>query len=265
MADTPLLEIRDVHKHFAAIQVLRGVNMTVRAGEVTALVGDNGAGKSTLIKCLAGINQLDGGQIIWEGQPVHIANPKAAAAIGIEFVYQDLALCNNLDIVQNMFLGREKVSGPFLDDEAMEDLARETLAGLNVTTIRSIRQQVSSLSGGQRQSVAVAKAVMWNSKLVVLDEPTAALGVAQTAQVLALVRRLADRGLGVIIISHNLEDVLKVADSIAVLRLGVLVAQPRKDEVSSRELVELITTGRSGTRFPGTPIQSDAASAAVAH
>ncbi|HWV02312.1 MAG TPA: ATP-binding cassette domain-containing protein [Devosia sp.] len=265
MADSPLLEVRDVHKHFAAIQVLRGVNMTVRAGEVTALVGDNGAGKSTLIKCLAGINQLDGGKIIWEGREVHIANPKAAAAIGIEFVYQDLALCNNLDIVQNMFLGRERTSGPFLDDEAMEDLARETLAGLNVTTIRSIRQQVSSLSGGQRQSVAVAKAVMWNSKLVVLDEPTAALGVAQTAQVLALVRRLADRGLGVIIISHNLEDVLKVADSIAVLRLGVLVAQPRKDDVSSRELVELITTGRSGTRFPGTPIQSAAAHAAAAN
>jgi ABC-type sugar transport system ATPase subunit len=261
MADVPLLELRDLRKHFAAIQVLRGVNMTVQAGQVTALVGDNGAGKSTLIKCLAGIHQPDGGHIVWEGREVVVPNPKAASALGIEFVYQDLALCNNLDIVQNMFLGRERVRGVFLDDEAMEDLARETLAGLNVTTIRSIRQQVSSLSGGQRQSVAVAKAVMWNSKLVVLDEPTAALGVAQTAQVLALVRRLADRGLGVIIISHNLEDVLKVADSIAVLRLGVLAAQVAKTEVTTPELVELITTGRSGTRFPGTP----AAPAAAAH
>jgi ABC-type sugar transport system ATPase subunit len=143
----------------------------------------------------------------------------------------------------------------------MEDAARETLGSLNVTTIKSIRQQVSSLSGGQLQSVAVAKAVMWNSKLVVLDEPTAALGVAQTAQVLALVRRLADRGLGVIIISHNLEDVLKVADSIAVLRLGVMTAQPKKSEVSSQELVELITTGRSGTRFPGHVAAAAAATA----
>lgn len=263
MADTPLLEIRDLRKHFAAVQVLRGVNMTAKAGQVTALVGDNGAGKSTLIKCLAGIYQPDGGHIVWEGKEIHVANPKAASEFGLEFVYQDLALCNNLDIVQNMFLGRERRRGLFLDDEAMEDLARETLAGLNVTTIRSIRQQVSSLSGGQRQSVAVAKSVMWNSKLVVLDEPTAALGVAQTAQVLALVRRLADRGLAVIIISHNIEDVLKVADSIAVLRLGVLVAQPDKNDVSSRELVELITVGSSGTRFP--PRQTDAAAAAVQH
>jgi D-xylose transport system ATP-binding protein len=259
MADTPLLELRDIKKRFAAIEVLRGVNMTVKAGQVTALVGDNGAGKSTLIKCLAGIHQIDGGSIVWEGRPVTIPNPKAASAIGIEFVYQDLALCNNLDIVQNMFLGRERRRGLFLDEESMEDAARETLAGLNVTTIRSIRQQVASLSGGQRQSIAVAKSVMWNSKLVVLDEPTAALGVAQTAQVLALVRRLADRGLGVIIISHNLEDVLKVADSVAVLRLGVLVAQPDKADVTSRELVELITTGRSGTRFPGPQAAAPAA------
>ena len=253
MPDTPLLQLRGVKKHFAAVEVLRGVDMTVRAGQVTALVGDNGAGKSTLIKCIAGIHQLDGGALVWEGREVTIANPKAASALGIEFVYQDLALCNNLDIVQNMFLGRERLRGPFLDEESMEDLARETLAGLNVTTIKSIRQQVSSLSGGQRQSVAVAKAVMWNSKLVVLDEPTAALGVAQTAQVLSLVRRLADRGLGVVIISHNLEDVLKVADSIAVLRLGQMVAQPDKNDVTSSELVELITVGRSGTRFPGAP------------
>jgi ABC-type sugar transport system ATPase subunit len=173
-----------------------------------------------------------------------------ASEIGVEFVYQDLALCNNLDVVQNMFLGRERRRGWFLDDESMEAAARETLSGLSVTTLRSVRQKVAGLSGGQRQSIAVAKAVMWNSKLVVLDEPTAALGVAQTRQVLALVRRLADRGLGVVYISHNLEDVLSVADSIAVLRLGALVAQPGKGDVTSRELVELITTGSAGTRFP---------------
>ena len=253
MADTPLLELRGAKKHFAAVEVLRGVDMRVEAGKVTALVGDNGAGKSTLIKCLAGIYQPDGGSIVWEGREVTVANPKAASALGIEFVYQDLALANNLDIVQNMFLGRERVRGLFLDDESMEDAARETLAGLSVTTIKSIRQQVSGLSGGQLQSVAVAKAVMWNSKLVVLDEPTAALGVAQTAQVLALVRRLADRGLAVLLISHNLEAVLKVADSIAILRLGVLVAQPNKTDVTSGQLVELITTGRSSTPFVGMP------------
>jgi ABC-type sugar transport system ATPase subunit len=250
MADPILLELREVRKHFAAVQVLRGVSMTVAAGEVTALIGDNGAGKSTLIKCLAGIYPTDGGSIVWEGKEVSIPSPKAASAIGIEFVYQDLALCNNLDVVQNMFLGRERKRGPFLDEESMEEAARETLRGLSVSTLKSVRQQVSGLSGGQRQSIAVAKAVMWNSKLVVLDEPTAALGVAQTAQVLALVRRLADRGLGVLLISHNLDDVMKVSDSIAVLRLGQLVAQPRKTEISSRELVELMTVGHSGTRWP---------------
>jgi len=253
MAEAPLLELRNVKKRFAAVHVLRGVSMTVRAGAVTALVGDNGAGKSTLIKCVAGVYQFDEGTIVWEGRDVHITSPKVASSVGIEFVYQDLALCNNLDVVQNMFLGRERHRGLFLDDESMEAAGRETLAGLAVTTIRSVRQKVAGLSGGQRQSVAVTKAVMWNSKLVVLDEPTAALGVAQTKQVLALVRRLADRGLGVLFISHNLEDVLKVADSIAVLRLGVLVAQPEKTDVSSHELVELITTGRSGTRFPASP------------
>ena len=247
MAEAPLLELKNIKKRFAAVQVLRGVDMAVSAGEVTALVGDNGAGKSTLIKCLAGINQLDEGSIIWEGHEIHVPNPKAAAVAGIEFVYQDLALCNNLDVVQNMFLGRERRRGLFLDDQSMEAAARTTLASLAVTTVRSVRQKVSGLSGGQRQSVAVAKAVMWNSKLVVLDEPTAALGVAQTKQVLALVRRLADRGLGVLIVSHNLADVLSVADSVAVLRLGALVAQPRATDVNSRELVELITTGQSST------------------
>jgi D-xylose transport system ATP-binding protein len=257
MADAPLLELQNVKKHFAAIQVLRSVSMTARSGQVTALVGDNGAGKSTLIKGLAGIHQFDDGAIIWEGRKVDIPNPRAASAIGIEFVYQDLALCDNLDVVQNMFLGRERHRsmffgrradrGLFLDDGSMEEAARATLKRLSVTTVRSVRQKVAGLSGGQRQSTAVAKAVMWNSKLVVLDEPTAALGVAQTKQVLTLVRTLADRGLGVIFISHNLEDVLKVADSIAVLRLGMLVGQPNRKDVNSQELVELITTGRSSS------------------
>jgi len=256
MSDTPLLELQNIQKHFAAIEVLRGVNLTVRAGQVTALVGDNGAGKSTLIKGIAGIHRFNAGVMLWNGQPISIDSPKKAAETGIEFVYQDLALCNNLDVVQNMFLGRERRRGPFLDDEAMEVAARDTLAGLSVTTLSSVRQKVASLSGGQRQSVAVAKAVMWNSRLVVLDEPTAALGVAQTRQVLALVRRLADRGLAVLLISHNIEDVLRVADSIAVLRLGVTVAQPARSDITGPELIELITIGQSGTRFAAAPSAS---------
>lgn len=250
MPDTPLLELQGIKKNFAAIEVLRGVDLTVRAGQVTALVGDNGAGKSTLIKGVAGILHFNSGIMLWNGSPITIDSPKMAAETGIEFVYQDLALCNNLDVVQNMFLGRERRRGLFLDDESMEGAARETLAGLAVTTIRSVRQKVAGLSGGQRQSVAVAKAVMWNSKLVVLDEPTAALGVAQTRQVLALVRRLADRGLGVLLISHNIEDVLRVADSIAVLRLGVMIAQPDRKDITGPELIELITIGQSGKRVP---------------
>jgi ABC-type sugar transport system ATPase subunit len=266
MTDAPLLELRNIRKRFAAIQVLRGASMTVRAGEVTALVGDNGAGKSTLIKGIAGIHRFDEGDILWEGRKVEINNPKMASEIGIEFVYQDLALCDNLDVMQNMFLGRERhrslkfgatsLPGVFLDEGSMEEAARETLSGLAVTTIRSVRQKVAGLSGGQRQAVAVAKAVMWNSKLVVLDEPTAALGVAQTKQVLSLIRRLADRGLGVIFISHNLEDVMKVSDSVAVLRLGVMVGQPDRKDVTSQELVELITTGRTGARAPAALAQA---------
>jgi len=244
MGKAPLLSLRGITKNFGAVQVLDAIDLTVEAGSVTSLVGDNGAGKSTLIKCIAGIHPIDGGQIYWEGEAVHFSAPKAASAAGIEFVYQDLALCDNLDIVQNMFLGRERKRGILLDHDAMEAATREVLAGLSVTTVKSVRLPVATLSGGQRQSIAVAKAVMWNSKLVVLDEPTAALGVAQTRQVLALVRRLAERGLGVLLISHNLEDVFAVSDSIAVLRLGGLVAQVRRSEVNSRQLVELITTGR---------------------
>ncbi|MDX0009840.1 ATP-binding cassette domain-containing protein (plasmid) [Sinorhizobium meliloti] len=244
MNESPLLSLRAIKKSFGAVQVLLGVDLDVRAGEVTALVGDNGAGKSTLIKCLAGIHQPNAGEILWEGQPIRIPNPKAASAVGIEFVYQDLALCDNLDVVQNMFLGRERKRGPFLDQDSMEVAAREVLASLSVTTLKSVRQPVASLSGGQRQSIAVARSVMWNSKLVVLDEPTAALGVAQTQQVLALVRRLAERGLAVILVSHNLEDVLSVSDGIAVLRLGRMVTQVRREDVNSGQLVELITTGQ---------------------
>ncbi|MEQ4302842.1 ATP-binding cassette domain-containing protein [Plantactinospora sp. B6F1] len=246
MSATPLLELRGIDKSFGPVQVLRNVDLSVNPGEVTALVGDNGAGKSTLVKCVAGIHSADGGEIFFEGRPVQIHNPRDAATLGIEVVYQDLALCDNLDIVQNMFLGREKRSGLVLDEPTMEQMAAETLAGLSVRTVKSLRQHVSSLSGGQRQTVAIAKAVLWNSRIVILDEPTAALGVAQTAQVLELVRRLADNGLAVVLISHNMNDVFAVSDQIAMLYLGQMVAQLRTSDVTHAQVVELITAGRSG-------------------
>src|SRR3954453_13302201 len=209
-----------------------------------ALVGDNGAGKTVLTKCIAGIYQVDEGEILWEGQPVHIHGPKDSAKLGIEVVYQDLALCDNLDVVQNMYLGRETLSTFFrLDEAKMEKRAREVLKELSVTTITSVRQVVAGLSGGQRQSVAVAKAVLWNSKLVILDEPTAALGVAQTRQVLDLVKRLATNGLAVILISHNMSDIFEVADYITVLRLGGVVGEYKTSETTQREIVEAITAG----------------------
>lgn len=239
----PLLSLRGIQKSFGAVHVLRGVDIDVYPGQVTALVGDNGAGKSTLIKGIAGIHAFDEGEYQFEGQPVKVHGPKDANDLGIEVVYQDLALCDNLDVVENMFLGREVGPKIRLDDNAMEVRARETLDGLSVRTLKSVRTPVASLSGGQRQTVAIARAVLWNSKVVILDEPTAALGVAQTEQVLRLVRRLADRGLGVILISHNLNDVFEVADDIAVLYLGELVAQVRKDDVTRGEVVELITAG----------------------
>jgi D-xylose transport system ATP-binding protein len=247
-----LLELRGLSKSFGAVQALYEVDLTVRRGEVMALVGDNGAGKSTLIKCIAGIHPADAGEIRFDGEPVAIHGPKDAAALGIEVVYQDLALADNLDVVQNMFLGREAVKGPLngLNETEMEKRARETLAGLAVTTIRSVRQTVAGLSGGQRQSVAVAKAVMWNSKLVILDEPTAALGVAQTRQVLDLVRRLGAQGLGVILISHNLHDVFEVADSITVLRLGQDVARFTTARTTQAEVVGAITAGTL-SKVPG--------------
>jgi D-xylose transport system ATP-binding protein len=242
----PLLELRDVSKNFGAVQVLRDVSLTVYPGEVTALVGDNGAGKSTLIKCIGGIYPMDSGTYLFEGKPVKVDTPRDAAALGVEIVYQDLALADNLDIVQNMFLGRERKRGITLDEPTMEQLAAQTLDRLSVRTVKSIRQQVSSLSGGQRQTVAIAKAVLWNSKLVVLDEPTAALGVSQTEQVLQLVRQLADQGLGVLLITHNMNDVLAVADRIAVLYLGQLAAQVQASDVNNTQVVELMTAGRTG-------------------
>ena len=242
----PLLSLKGIRKSFGAVEVLRGVDLDVYSGKVTALVGDNGAGKSTLIKGIAGIYPFDDGDYIFEGKQVHVHDPKAANQLGIEVVYQDLALCDNLDVVHNMFLGREEKRGIILNEDDMERRARETLDGLSVRTLKSVRQQVSSLSGGQRQTVAIARAVLWNSKLVILDEPTAALGVAQTAQVLSLVRRLADSGLAVILISHNMVDVMEVADNIAALYLGQMAAQVEASEVSHGQVVELITAGRSG-------------------
>src|SRR3712207_3461858 len=244
MSDTPLLELRGVSKHFGAVVALHEVDFKVYPGCVTALVGDNGAGKSTLIKSVAGIYRIDGGEILFEGTPVNIHGPRDAADLGIEVVYQDLALADNLDVVQNMFLGREELE-PLrtLDEVAMEARARDTLKSLSVTTIRSVRQTVAGLSGGQRQSVAVAKAVMWNSRLVILDEPTAALGVAQTRQVLDLVRRLGEQGLAVVLISHNLHDIFEVADSITVLRLGKDVGRFRTGDVTQGQVVQAITAG----------------------
>jgi D-xylose transport system ATP-binding protein len=244
LSEQHLLELKGVEKSFGAVQALKGVDFHVDSGSVMALVGDNGAGKTVLTKCVAGIYQVDSGQILWDGKQVHIAGPKDAARLGIEVVYQDLALCDNLDVVQNMYLGRETRSSlRRLDEAKMEKEALGVLGDLSVTTIQSVRQQVAGLSGGQRQSIAVAKAVLWNSKLVVLDEPTAALGVAQTRQVLDLVRRLAEQGLGVILISHNMNDVFEVADYITVLRLGQNVAEFKRTETSQREVVEAITAG----------------------
>lgn len=242
----PIVQAKELNKSFGRVIGLADCNFELYPGEVCAVVGDNGAGKSTLIKGIAGIYPFDSGQVSFEGKPVSIGGPKQANDLGIEVVYQDLALCDNLDVVHNMFLGREVKSGVTLNETAMEKRAAETLQGLSVRTLKSLRQQVSSLSGGQRQTVAIARAVLWNSKLVILDEPTAALGVAQTEQVLNLVRRLADNGLGVILISHNMNDVQAVADDIACLYLGRMAAQVEKSTVSSQQVVELITTGRSG-------------------
>ena len=256
-----LLSLGDIDKNFGPVQALTGVNLDVPAAQVTALLGDNGAGKSVLVKIISGIHAPDGGQIHWEGRAVHFRTPKDATALGINTVFQDLALCDNLDIVQNMFLGRERRQvGLLLDEDDMEKAAAATLASLSVTTVRSIRQPVASLSGGQRQSVAVARAVMWNSKLVIMDEPTAALGVAQTRMVLDLIKRLADKGLAVLVISHNLNDVFEVADRVAVLYLGRLVAQGAAKEFDRQSVVELITTGTSSRAPSPAPAAASAGS-----
>jgi D-xylose transport system ATP-binding protein len=245
MAETPLLELRGVSKRFGAVQALSAVDFRSMPGEVMALVGDNGAGKSTLIKGIAGIYPFDEGEIYFDGQQVHIHGPRDVAALGIEIVYQDLALADNLDVVANMFLGRERTRSFWrLDEASMEQASLETLDSLSVTTISSVRQAVAGLSGGQRQAIAVAKAVMWNSRLVILDEPTAALGVAQTRQVLDLVRRLADKGLAVILISHNLYDIFEVADRITVLRLGRKVGELVAAETTQQAVVHAITAGK---------------------
>jgi len=243
-SEAPLLQLRGITKSFGSVQALTDVDFEVRPGEVMALVGDNGAGKSTLVKCVAGTHAADDGQVLFEGREVHIHGPKDAAKLGIEVVYQDLALCDNLDVVQNMYLGREANRYEVLTEPVMEQHTAETLLSLRVTTINSVRQTVATLSGGQRQSVAVARAVMWNSKLVILDEPTAALGVAQTEQVLELVRRLGEQGLGVVIISHNLHDVFETATRITVLRLGRNVGLFEREKTTQQEIVEAITAGQ---------------------
>jgi D-xylose transport system ATP-binding protein len=255
--ETPVLELRDISKSFGSVQALTDVDLEVRKGEVMALVGDNGAGKSTLIKTIAGIHGADSGEIFFEGREVHISGPKDAAKLGIEVVYQDLALCDNLDVVQNMYLGREAHNPvQVLNEPVMEQKTAETLKSLRVTTIRSIRQAVATLSGGQRQSVAVARAVMWNSKLVILDEPTAALGVAQTEQVLELVKRLGEQGLAVILISHNLHDVFAVADRITVLRLGRNAGIYDRKATTQQEVVQAITAG-TPTKVSGIEMEEE--------
>ena len=236
-----LIELRDIRKSFGPVEVLKGVDLQVHPGRVSALVGDNGAGKSTLIKGLAGVQSYDSGEVLFDGQPVTLHSPQDAAALGIEVVYQDLALCENLDIVQNMFLGREEMHHRLINGPQMERHAAETLGSLSVRTIKSVRQKVSSLSGGQRQTVAIARSVLQQARLVILDEPTAALGVAQTEQVLQLVRRLADSGVGVLIISHNLADVFEVADQIHVLYLGQMVAHLDAKTTNRDDVVGYIT------------------------
>jgi len=253
-AGAPLLQLRGIEKHFGSVRALRNVSLDIPAGQVTALVGDNGAGKSTLIKAVSGISEPDGGQLLWESRPVHIRSPKDAAGLGIATVYQDLALCDNLDIVANMFLGREPRHGVLLDEASMVRGATKALADLSVVTVRSIRQAVGSLSGGQRQAVAVAKAVMWNARLVIMDEPTAALGVTQTGVVIDLIKALADRGVAVLVVSHNLNDVFAVADRLAVLYLGTIASEGAIAEYDPQRVVELITTGESAMRDqPVTP------------
>jgi len=242
---TPLLALRGISKSFGPVRALTRVDLHVPPGKVTALAGDNGAGKSVTIKTISGLWAPDEGDLHWEGKPVHLHGPKDAEALGITTIYQDLALCDNLDIVQNMFLGHEPLRRRVLDEGKMELAAKKTLNELAVKTIRSIRMPVASLSGGQRQSVAVAKAVLARAKLVIMDEPTAALGVSQTRQVLDLIKRLASNGVAVMLVSHNLNDVFEVADRIAILYLGQMVAEGDAASFDRQVVVDYMTTGRS--------------------
>jgi ABC-type sugar transport system ATPase subunit len=250
----PLLSLQHLSKRFGPVQALSDVTFDIPAGKVTALCGDNGAGKSVTIKTIAGLWAPDGGKMIWRGKEIHHTGPSQAESLGIKTIYQDLALCDNLDIVQNMFLGHEIVRHGALNEDEMETHARQTLKDLRVTTVRSIRQPVASLSGGQRQSVAVAKAVMSNAKLVIMDEPTAALGVAQTRQVIALIKRLAASGVAVMVVSHNMNDVFEVADNIAIMYLGKLVVQGPASEFTVQSTVEYMTTGTSTTPVSTTRV-----------
>ncbi len=250
---TPLLELAQVRKSFGAVRALDGVDFDVHAGEVVGLVGDNGAGKSTLVKVMSGIHVPDEGEYRFEGTPRKVQVPGDATALGVATVYQDLALCDNLDVVANLFVGREELAqGPAraarqLDEPAMEKRASELLATLTIN-IPSVRSEVGLMSGGQRQSIAIARSLVGEAKVVLLDEPTAALGVAQTAQVLALIKRLREQGLGVVVISHNMRDVFEVCDRIFVLRLGKRAAVYQTSESSPQEVVSAITGAELGTK-----------------
>src|SRR4051794_10735754 len=262
-SDSPVLALKGVSKRFGAVQALEDVDLELRPGEVVALVGDNGAGKSTLVKVIAGIHAADDGQIFFEGQPVKVAGPTDAVDLGIATVYQDLALCDNLDVVENLFLGREEVGSPVLrslDETHMEHEAHELLSNLAVT-ITNVRNEVGTMSGGQRQQVAIARSLLGEPKVVMLDEPTAALGVRQTAQVLELIKRLRDQGHGVLVISHNLADVFAVADRVFVLRLGKKAGDYPVGETSQDAIVAAITgsniAGNGDAAAGGEPAAKD--------
>ncbi|HUY58607.1 MAG TPA: ATP-binding cassette domain-containing protein [Solirubrobacteraceae bacterium] len=252
----PLLSLRGITKRFGPVQALSGVDLDIPVGMVTALAGDNGAGKSVLIKTISGLWKPDAGEILWEGKRVHFGGPKDADALGITTIYQDLALCDNLDVVQNMYLGHELLDHGMLDETNMELATLKTLQDLSVTTLNSVRQRAQTLSGGQRQSVAVTRAVMAKAKLVIMDEPTAALGVTQTKIVLDLIRSLKRQGVGVLVISHNLNDVFAVADRIAVLYLGRLVTSGPASDFNVMTLVDYMTAGYSSRQL--TPERAQA-------
>ena len=252
-ARPPLLEARDLSKRFGRVQALNGVGLRVHAGSVLALVGDNGAGKSTLVKIIAGVHQADSGEILSDGAPVQIASPRDASAVGVETVYQDLALCDNLNVVQNLFLGRERrfrgsfLARAFSDERAM---AAEAAAAFEIlgTKMPSLASPVSALSGGQRQAVAIARAIVWGSRVVLLDEPTAALGVEQTANVHRLVERLRDQDVGIVLITHNMVDVFALADNVVVLRRGRKIAEMAPADCTPDDVVGAITGSATALR-----------------